>query len=115
MTSLPRLLADVDPAAQTGTPLEPVLFALTLVGVVVLVLGIVLCLYRLLRGPHLADRVLSADTLAVMVVGLVILLGIRLETTVFLDAALVVSILGFASTVAFAQYIGARFNPREDA
>ncbi|MBL1218225.1 MAG: K+/H+ antiporter subunit F [Planctomycetes bacterium] len=70
--------------------------------------GMVLCLYRMLRGPHLADRVLAGDVLSMHVVGLVILLTIRLRTTAFFDAALVVAIIGFASTLAFAQYIGAR-------
>jgi multicomponent K+:H+ antiporter subunit F len=60
-----------------------------------------------MKGPSLADRVTAADTLALEVIGLVIVLAIRLETTIFFDAALVVAIVGFASTVAFAQYIGA--------
>jgi len=79
---------------------------------VTITLGIVLVLYRMLRGEHLADRVLAADALALHVVGLVILLAIRLGTEVFFDAALVVAIIGFASTLAFAQYIGNRRKER---
>jgi len=76
-------------------------------GAVTLVAGVVMCLIRILRGPHLADRVLAADTLSMQVVGLVILLTIRIGTTAFFDVALVVAIIGFATTLAFAQYIGA--------
>ena len=77
-------------------------------GVLTIGVGIILCLYRMLRGPHLADRVLAGDVLSMHVVAMVVLLAIYMGTTVFFDAALVVAIIGFASTLAFAQYIGAR-------
>ncbi|BAM02829.1 Na(+)/H(+) antiporter subunit F [Phycisphaera mikurensis NBRC 102666] len=70
--------------------------------------GMVLCLYRLWRGPGLADRVLASDVFAFHVVALVILLSVYLRNLTFFDAALGVAIVGFASTVGFAQYIGAR-------
>lgn len=78
------------------------------IGFATLVLGIVLCLWRILRGPHLADRVLAADAMALHVVGLVIVLAIKLDTVIFFDVALVVAIIGFVSSLAFAQYIGSR-------
>ena len=77
-------------------------------GVLVLVLGILLCMWRMIRGPHLADRVLAGDTMAMLVAGLVVVLVIKYDSAMFYDAALVVAILGFVSTVAFAQYIGAK-------
>lgn len=93
-------------ASHAASPLQPVLFFVLELGAVLAIAGMMLCLYRMVSGPHLADRVLSGDTLAFQVVGLVILLTVRLESTVYLDAALVVAIIGFASTLAFAQYIG---------
>ncbi len=83
------------------------LMLLTRLGVGVLVLGVLLCLWRMIKGPHLADRVLAGDTMAMLVAGLVVVLAIKYDSSLYYDAALVVSILGFASTVAFAQYIGA--------
>ncbi|HLL87895.1 MAG TPA: monovalent cation/H+ antiporter complex subunit F [Tepidisphaeraceae bacterium] len=77
----------------------------TEVGLVVLVLGIALCVGRLVRGPHLADRALAVDTIAVHLVGLVILLTLRIDSLVLFDGVLVLSLLGFAGTVAVAQYI----------
>ncbi len=70
-------------------------------------LGMVLCLWRLVRGPSLPDRVLAADLLALHVVAIVVVLTIYLHDTVFFEAALAVGILGFVSTVGFAQYIHA--------
>ncbi len=74
-------------------------------GVAVIVLCMALCLYRLVKGPHLADRAVAADTLGVALIGLLLLLTIRYRTTVLLDGALVLSLLSFAGTVAIAQFI----------
>ena len=81
---------------------------LMVIGTISLVLGIIFCVLRVLKGPHHADRVLAADTLSLQVVGLVVMLTISLGRDMFFDACLAVAILGFASTVAFSQYIGAR-------
>ena len=68
-------------------------------------LAIVLCAWRLLRGPHATDRILAVDTLYVNAVALVVLLGIRLDTSLLFEAALIVAMLGFVSTVALARFI----------
>ena len=76
------------------------------VGVVALVAGIGMAMVRMVRGPEVADRVLAADVLSLEVVGLVILLAVDQQRSLSLDAALLVAIVGFASTLAFAQFIG---------
>ena len=101
-----------DPAAEAASAghslMAGPLLLIAQIGVGVLVLGILLCLYRMIKGPHLADRVLAGDTVAMLVAGLVVMLAIKYDSALFYDAALVVAILGFVSTVAFAQYIGAK-------
>ena len=77
------------------------------VGVVALVAGIGMAMVRIVRGPEVADRVLAADVLSLEVVGLVILLAVDQKKSLSLDVALLVAIVGFASTLAFAQFIGA--------
>ena len=118
-----------DPAAEAASAggghslMGGLLMLIARLGVLVLVLGILLCLYRMIKGPHLADRVLAGDTVAMLVAGLVVMLAIKYDSALFYDAALVVAILGFVSTVAFAQYIGAKnksapdpkAEPKEDA
>ncbi len=76
------------------------------IGIALIVLSMFLCILRLLISKHLADRALAVDTLGVELIGLVILLGMRFETGVFIDGILVLSLLSFAGTVAMAQYIG---------
>jgi multisubunit Na+/H+ antiporter MnhF subunit len=85
------------------------------VGLVVIGVAMLLCVYRLVRGPHVADRALAVDTLGVQLIGLVVLLMIRFNTPFFVDGILVLSLLGFAGTVAMAQYIGRPHLRRRDA
>ncbi|GAB4120267.1 MAG: K+/H+ antiporter subunit F [Rubrivivax sp.] len=67
--------------------------------------ALVLCAWRLLRGPEAPDRVLALDTMYINVVALVILLGIRFGTELFFEAALLIALLGFVSTVALARFL----------
>lgn len=71
----------------------------------VFALSLALNVYRLLRGPSLPDRILALDTLYVNTIALLVLLGIGFDTQNFFEAALVVALLGFISTVALAKYI----------
>ncbi|MEQ9454124.1 MAG: monovalent cation/H+ antiporter complex subunit F [Phycisphaeraceae bacterium] len=96
------------PPPDPSTFIDPLITACLWIGVITMFAGILLCLYRIVKGPHLADRVLAADSLGLQVVGLVLVLAIRTRIDAFFDAALTVAIIGFASTVAFGQYIGAR-------
>jgi multicomponent K+:H+ antiporter subunit F len=68
-------------------------------------LALVLCTWRLLRGPEPTDRVLALDTMYINVVALVILLGMRFGTELLFEAAMIIALLGFASTVALARYL----------
>lgn len=95
--------AQAPAAATLSSPLHYVVG----LGLVTISLGLLLCLLRIWRGPTLADRVLASDTFGLHVVGFVILLTIHLRDPIFFDAVLGVAIIGFASTVGFAQFIGA--------
>jgi multicomponent K+:H+ antiporter subunit F len=75
-------------------------FALLAVGCALL-----LCAWRLLRGPEATDRALALDTMYINVVALVVLLGIRYGTELYFEAALLIALLGFVSTVALARYL----------
>jgi multicomponent K+:H+ antiporter subunit F len=68
-------------------------------------LAMLICAVRLVRGPELPDRVLALDTLYINLVAMVVLLGIRFGTELFFEAALLIALLGFASTVALSRYL----------
>ena len=69
------------------------------------VLAMLLCGWRLLRGPQMPDRLLALDTLHVNAVALVILLAMKLRSDLLFEAALIIAMLGFVSTVALARYV----------
>jgi multicomponent K+:H+ antiporter subunit F len=75
------------------------------IALVMLALAMLLCLFRLLRGPSMADRVLALDTLYINSLAGLMVAGVRLEDPTFFDAAIVIGMLGFVGTVAFAKYL----------
>ena len=61
--------------------------------------------WRLLKGPSLVDRILALDTLYINTIALLVLLGIQRATPLYFEAALVIAMLGFASTVVLSKYL----------
>lgn len=77
-----------------------------MLGVGAVALGMGLCAVRLFRGPSVADRVLALDTLYLNAVALIVMLGMLWGNRLWFEAALLVAMLGFVSTVALGRYIG---------
>jgi multicomponent K+:H+ antiporter subunit F len=90
---------------------QPLAFTAALVqytidfGIVVVFAGMLLCVARLLKGPHLADRAIAADTLATHLMALLVLFTVRGGTLLLFDGVVVLALLGFLTSVAFAQHI----------
>jgi multicomponent K+:H+ antiporter subunit F len=64
-----------------------------------------LALFRLVRGPSAPDRILALDTLYVNAVAVAILLGIQFDSFAYFEAALLIALMGFVTTVALARFI----------
>ncbi len=60
-------------------------------------------LWRGWKGPSVADRVLSLDLAAGLVLAAMVLLAVRFGDAVYLDAAVVLAVIGFVGTAAFAR------------
>jgi len=71
-----------------------------------LALAMLLCTIRLVRGPLPTDRVLALDTLYINAAALAIVLDLILGTDVLFEAALLIALLGFVSTVALSRFLG---------
>jgi multicomponent K+:H+ antiporter subunit F len=71
-----------------------------------LALAMLLCTIRLVRGPLPTDRVLALDTLYINAAALAIVLDLVLGTDVLFEAALLIALLGFVSTVALSRFLG---------
>jgi len=59
----------------------------------------------LFRGPDLPDRILALDTLYINAIALLVVYGISRSTTSFFEAALLIAMLGFVSTVALCKFL----------
>ena len=70
-----------------------------------LALSMLLATWRLVRGPTLPDRILGLDTLYVNSMALLILVGLRFDTELFFEAALIIAMLGFVGTIALSKYV----------
>jgi len=76
-----------------------------LVFVTIIGAGILLCLLRMLKGPTSADRAVAVDTVATVTTALLVLLAFVFKRYVYLDVALVYSVLTFIGAVAIARYL----------
>ncbi|WP_343596996.1 monovalent cation/H+ antiporter subunit F [Acinetobacter sp.] len=63
-----------------------------------------LCLIRLVFGPSIVDRLLALDTLFLNSTCLIIILGIYWTSIQLFEGALLITMLGFISTMALARY-----------
>jgi multicomponent K+:H+ antiporter subunit F len=61
--------------------------------------------FRILWGPRAQDRVLGFDNLSVNAMLLLLAFGIRSGSTLYFEAALIVALIGFVSTVALAKFL----------
>ena len=70
--------------------------------------GMALAFIRLVRGPTLPDRVIALDLFAVLSTAFLTVYAIDTGQQVFLDVAIVLALIAFLGTVAFALYIERR-------
>lgn len=75
------------------------------VAMYVIGLAMLVSLWRLLRGPTLADRILALDTLNVTAIAELMLLGMHMRSAIYFEAALLIAMLGFVSTVVLSKYV----------
>ncbi len=72
-----------------------------------LMLGLAMAaaVFRMLRGPRAQDRILGLDTLFLNAMLSIVVFGMRTGSDLYLEAALIIGMLGFAATVAFAKFL----------
>lgn len=67
--------------------------------------GLLINLWRIARGPDSSDRILALDTMVINVIALLILYGIWQGTAVYFEAAMLIAMVGFVSTVAYCRFV----------
>ena len=74
----------------------------------VLSLATILVFIRFLKGPSIIDRVISFDLMVIIGIAAIAVYSILTNQSNYLDIAMVVALIGFLSTVAFAYYLEKR-------
>jgi len=65
----------------------------------------IMCMVRLVIGPNIGDRILALDTMVVNAIALIVLLGISQGSGIYFEVSLIIAMLGFVSTVAYARFV----------
>lgn len=73
------------------------------IAIVLVGIAAVLASYRMIRGPHTGDRAISADLLFFSFIGLLALIGVRVDSPFVYDLVIVATLVGFVSAVALAR------------
>ncbi len=70
-----------------------------------ILLAMLFCTVRLLIGPTAHDRVLALDTLWMCAMLLSLMMGISFGSLIYFEAAMLIALLGFVSTIALTKFL----------
>jgi len=73
--------------------------------VIALILCSILALIRVFRGPTAPDRAVGVDTINTMVIVGMVAYGAAFQEVIYIDVAIVYSLLSFISTLFIAKYL----------
>ena len=72
---------------------------------VTLGVALLVAFIRIVKGPTLPDRIVAMDLVGMLVVGVIVVLAGSSGVRATLDAAIVIALVGFLGTVAYATYV----------
>lgn len=72
---------------------------------ILIALSVILSFIRFLIGPTVYDRIAALDVMTLITTVIIIVLAVFYKQKIFMDAAIVYSILSFIGVVAFARFM----------
>ncbi len=66
------------------------------------------CLYRIIKGPSIADRMVGIDIFGILVVGICAIMAIITNRMFIIDIGIAWIILSFVGTLTLAKYLGGK-------
>jgi multicomponent Na+:H+ antiporter subunit F len=66
------------------------------------------CVYRIIRGPSIPDRMVAIDIFGILVVGICAIISIQTERSYILDIGIAWIILSFIGTLTLAKYLSGK-------
>lgn len=76
--------------------------------IVILAIAAFLCLFRIFRGPTIADRMVGVDIMGIIFVGVTAVTGIIYRLSFLLDVAIALALISFVASIALAKYLERR-------
>ncbi len=72
---------------------------------VIALAAIVLAVFRMLKGPNGADRVVALDVMTIISISLIVYIASLVQRIIYLDVAMVYALISFIGVVAIARYL----------
>jgi len=72
---------------------------------VIALAAIVLAVFRMLKGPNGADRVVALDVMTIISISLIVYIASIAQRIIYLDVAMVYALISFIGVVAIARYL----------
>lgn len=85
--------------------MNTVLDIVVILSLIILSISLAGLVFRMIKGPSLHDKIVALDTFGVMLMGTIGLVAIIVGTSQYIVVILLIGILAFISTVAFAKYL----------
>lgn len=70
-----------------------------------MVIAFIPCIYRVVKGPTIPDRVVALDAMTTIIVVMLGIYSYVNESVFFMDVALVLAIISFVGTITVAKYL----------
>ncbi|MCG8581375.1 MAG: monovalent cation/H+ antiporter complex subunit F [Bacteroidales bacterium] len=77
-----------------------------------MLIAMLLAFVRLVRGPSMYDRIAAMDLIASITMGFILIYSIAIKNGMYVDIAIIISLISFIGTVAISTYL--KFNTRKD-
>ncbi|HEX6594680.1 MAG TPA: Na(+)/H(+) antiporter subunit F1 [Bacillota bacterium] len=79
--------------------------SILVISVTLFAVAIAVSVYRIIRGPSLADRVFAMDLIGINLISAIAVISVLFKTNAFLEVILILGILAFISTIALSKFI----------
>jgi multisubunit Na+/H+ antiporter MnhF subunit len=86
--------------------MNPILFTVLSMALIFLILLLIPCAWRVIKGPSVADRVQAIDTITNVLIGIVVLLALTRSSPLLISVAIALAAFSFVGTLALARYVG---------
>ncbi|MDJ0836772.1 MAG: monovalent cation/H+ antiporter complex subunit F [Acidobacteriota bacterium] len=79
-----------------------------LISLALLLVAACLAFFRMIKGPQLTDRMIALDLTSMVLLGSVMITAVYWKNPLFLDASIILAMVGFLATVGISRFLERR-------